>query len=286
MTPTKDQIKEYYSQALQRCLDAYAKLDDKEWGKKASDRWTAKDYLAHLVIGQEDGGQPHHHAGAGRRAAGHPRLSRSARTSTTTTQRDAGRRVRDLPASELLDRLKAAVEEHLAMLDGLTEADLDKPARSPAWDRPGTVRDLFFGSYLFLPGQYQDIRRVAKKKLPHWMEASTPDQVNYQLDRIFHYMPLIFRSDKRRRHEGDVPVHMEGEGGGQWAMPIADGKAESAGRRARELRHRDQDEAGALDRPLEQRPQRRCGRSPTRKVHLGGNAGLAMKLGTLFSAEE
>src|SRR3970040_711155 len=54
MTPTKEQIKKYYGQALGRCLDAYAKLDDKEWGKKASDRWTAKDSLAHMVIAQEE----------------------------------------------------------------------------------------------------------------------------------------------------------------------------------------------------------------------------------------
>ena len=54
MTPTKDQIKKYYSQALGRCLDAYARLDEKEWGKKASDRWAASDYLAHMVIAQEE----------------------------------------------------------------------------------------------------------------------------------------------------------------------------------------------------------------------------------------
>ncbi len=56
MKPTKEQIKQYYSQALQRSLDSYARLDDKEWKKKASDRWTAKDYLAHLVITQEEQG--------------------------------------------------------------------------------------------------------------------------------------------------------------------------------------------------------------------------------------
>ena len=53
MKPTKEQIKQYYSQALQRSLESYARLDEKEWGKKASSRWTAKDYLAHLVVTQE-----------------------------------------------------------------------------------------------------------------------------------------------------------------------------------------------------------------------------------------
>ena len=49
MAPTKEQIKDFYGSALQRSLDAYAKLDEKEWGKKASDVGTAKDHLAQLV---------------------------------------------------------------------------------------------------------------------------------------------------------------------------------------------------------------------------------------------
>src|SRR3989337_4112634 len=54
MEPAKEQITHYTSQALSRCLDAYARLDEKEWGKKASDRWAASDYLAHMVIAQEE----------------------------------------------------------------------------------------------------------------------------------------------------------------------------------------------------------------------------------------
>src|SRR3990172_7210831 len=54
MTPSKDQIQKYYSQALSRSLDSYAKLDDREWGRKASDRWTAKDSRAPLVASQEE----------------------------------------------------------------------------------------------------------------------------------------------------------------------------------------------------------------------------------------
>src|SRR4030042_4304933 len=54
MKPTKDQIKQFTAQALQRCLDSVPQLGDKEWGKKASERWTAKDCLAHLVVTQEE----------------------------------------------------------------------------------------------------------------------------------------------------------------------------------------------------------------------------------------
>ena len=282
MKPTKEQIREYYGQALQRCLDTFSKLDDKEWGKKVND-WTAKETLAHLVgthlketmvlTRQALAGEPPHVEGFDKRDQ-----MMAFRGATM-------KEFRDKPVPELLEMMKANFEEHIKLLDGLTESDLDKPAMSPTWDRPGTVRDLFFASYLFLPGQYQDIRKVAKKKMPHWVEASTPDQVNYHMGRIFHYMPLIFRSDKGADMTATYVFTMEGEGGGQWSVKIAEGRADS--------------EDGAsdpFDLELKTKPELWIDLSTgelnaawaimTRKVQLGGNAGLAMKLGDLFSAAE
>jgi len=108
MTPTKDQIKKYYSQALSRCLDAYAKLDDREWGKKASDRWTAKDYLAHLVASQEDVGNR-----TTRQAmAGQPLEIPGYRGREGINDHNEATlaSVRQLSVPELLGRLKAAAE--------------------------------------------------------------------------------------------------------------------------------------------------------------------------------
>jgi len=283
MTPTKDQVTKYYSQALSRCLDAYARLDDKEWGKKASDRWTAKDYLAHMVIAQEEeanhlikqalGGEPANVPGFATREEINDYNQRMLET------------VRDLPVGELMGRLKAASEEAISILNGLSETDLDKPAASPGWDRPGTVRDLFFASYLHLPGHYQDVRRAAKKKLPHWMEAGAPEEVHFQLDRIFHYMPLIFWSSRGADMKVTYVFNMEGEGGGQWAVRISDGKAVA-----------EDGVPESFDMELRTKPELWIDLSnndlnamwaiTTRKVHLGGNAGLAMKLGTLFQVSE
>jgi hypothetical protein len=283
MTPAKDQIKKYYSQALSRCLDAYARLDEKEWGKKASDRWAARDYLAHMVIAQEEeanrlirqalAGEPASVPGFATREEINDYNQRMLET------------VRDLPVGELLARLKAACDEALAMLDSVSEADLDKPAASPGWDRPGTIRDLFFASYLHLPGHYQDIRRAAKKKLPHWMEAGSPEEVHFQLDRIFHYMPLIFWSSRGADMKVTYVFNMEGEGGGQWAVRISDGKAVA-----------EDGVPESFDMELRTKPELWIDLSnndlnamwaiTTRKVHLGGNAGLAMKLGTLFQVSE
>jgi len=283
MKPTKEQIKQYYSQALQRCLDSYTKLDDKEWGKKASDRWTAKDFLAHLVASQEQMGNR-----VTRQAiAGEPVeiLGPEGRDGINDHNDEALATARDLPVAELLGRLKAAYDEHLSMLDGVSEADLDNPASHPYWDRPGTLRDLFFASYLHLPGHYQDIRRAAKKKLPHWMEVSSADEVHYQLGRIFGFMPLIFRSDRGGDLEITYVFTMEGDGGGQWAIQIAAGKAQAL-----------DGPPATFDSEVKTKPQLWIDLSnndlnpvwaiTTRKVHLGGNAGLAMKLGSLFQVSE
>ncbi len=283
MKPTKDQIKQYTSQALERCLESFSRLDDKEWGKKASDRWSAKNYLAHLVIAQEE--ETNHLLRQALAGESTSLPGFAAREEINSYNEQMLGRVRDVPVSELLSRLKAATEETLGVLDGLSEADLDKPASHPAWGCPGTVRDLLFASFLHLPGHYQDVRRAAKKKLPHWVEASSPDEVRFQMDRTFHYMPLIYWSDRGGDMQATYLFTMEGEGGGQWAIRISDGKAETRDSAPEsfdvevrtkpelwiDLTHNDLNAMWAIT---------------TRKVHLGGNAGLAMKLNTLFEVNE
>ena len=280
--PTKEQIKKYYSQALQRSLEAYATLSDKEWGKKAAEGWTAKDCVAHLAINQEEEINPlirQNLAGEKPNIPGYERRSQIDEANEARLET-----VRDLPVPELLSRLKTAVEENLATLETLSESDLDKPAMSPGWDRPGTVRDLFFGSYLHLPGHYQDIRRAAKKKLPHWMDAGSSDEVHFQLDRIFNYMPLIYASERG----GDLRVTylftMEGDGGGQWWLKINDGRAEaSVG--APESFDTEIKTKPALWIDLSNNDLNPMWAITTRKVQLGGNPALAMKLGQLFGAD-
>ena len=282
MTPTKDQIREYYAAALERCLEAFARLEEKELKKKASDNWTAREHIAGLVATTEKETMPLTRqalAGEGPNIPGF-----AERSDLLPFRQSVMEEVSDLPVPELLQRIRAVFEEHIALLDTLSDSDLDKPAASPGWDRPGTVRDLFFASYLFLPAQYQEIRHVAKKKLPHWIEASTPDQANYHMGRIFHYMPLIFNSAKAADLEAKYQFTMEGDGGGQWAIEIAGGKAVA--------------QTGALesfDIELKTKPQlwidlttgdlNAMWAITTQKVKLGGNAGLAMKLNELFSAE-
>ncbi|MEX1195065.1 MAG: SCP2 sterol-binding domain-containing protein [Dehalococcoidia bacterium] len=282
MTPTKDQIREYYRGALERCLEAFAKLDDKEWGKKVSDEWTAKEHLAHLVATKEKESLPLIRQALAGEPPNIPGFEK--RSDMLKFREDTMRGAIFMPTAELLTRLRTLNEEELGILDSLSEADLDKPARSPGWDRPGTVRDFFFASYLFLPGQYQEIRKAAKKKLPHWIETSTPDQVNYQMGRIFHYMPLIFRSDKGADVNATYQFTMEGDGGGQWTLAIAAGKADAA-----------DGEAPSHDVEIKTKPELWIDLTNgelnpalaimTRKVKIGGNAGLAMKLSDFFSAE-
>lgn len=282
MTPTKDQIREYYAAALERCLEAFSRLDEKELKKKTSDEWTAGEHIASLVATMEKETLPLTRQALAGEGPNIPGFAK--RSDLVGFRQSVMEEIRDLPVPELLQRIRAAFEEHIALLDTLSDGDLDKPANSPGWDRPGTVRDLFFASYLFLPGQYQEIRHVAKKKMPHWIEGSTPDQVNYHMGRIFHYMPLIFNSDKGADFQANYQFTMEGDGGGQWALEIGGGKAVA--------------KTGALessDIEIKTKPQLWIDLTTgdlnapmaiaTRKVKLGGNMGLALKLSDLFSTE-
>jgi hypothetical protein len=280
--PTKDQIKEYYSAALERCLSAFASLDEKEWAKKASDHWTAKEHLALLAVTPEVESLPETKQALAGEPVRIPGLE--TREDVRAFRQNGVDSARDLSVSELITRMKSSVDEHIGILDGLSEADLDKPAQSPTWDRAGTVRDLFAAAYQFLARQYQEIRRVAKKKLPHWIEGGTPEQSNYFLDRTFHYMPLILWRDRADGMAVTYRFMMEGAGGGQWSISIADGRADSA-----------DGEPESFDAEIRTKPElwmdlTMGDLSPpiaimTRKVKLGGNAGLAMKLSTLFGEE-
>jgi len=282
--PTKEQILDFYTTALQRSLDAYAKIDDKEWNKK-TDEWTAKQHLAMMpatmqletipLTRQALAGEKAHVEGFEKRTDMLPFRESSMRT------------LEDRPVAELLQLLQSTFGEHIQMLQGLSEADLDTPASSPSWDVPATVRDLFFGAYLFLPGQYQEIRKVNKKKLPHWIEGSTPDQVNYHMSRLFHYMPLIFRTDKGAGMNATYLFTMEGEGGGQWGLQIDNGNASSTEgppeKHDIEIKTKPQSwidlSTGELNPVTAIMP------GPFQKVKLHGQMGLAMKLSDLFSAE-
>lgn len=280
--PTRDEITTFYKQALQRCLDGFSKLDDKEWSKKASDEWTARQHLGHLVITKEIETLPLTRQALAGEPASIPGFAK--RGDAMSFRNSTLEQVRDVPVPELLRRLETTVHEHIAILESITDADLDKPAQSPAWDRPGTVRDLFFAGYLFLPSQYQEIRHVSKKKLPHWIEGSNADQVNYHMSRIFHYMPLIYNPQAGGDMEATYQFTMEGEGGGQWSVKISNGRAESS-----------DGPSDPFDAEIKTKPELWMDLSQgdlnpvwaitTRKVQLGGNAGLAMKLSTLFTAE-
>lgn len=282
MTPTKDQIVQFYRTALERCLEAFPKLDEKEWDKKVSDTWTAGEHLASLAGTMERETMPLTRQSLAGETPNVPGLAKRADVRPfrdKVAQEFLGR-----PVSELIEKIRTDYSEHIALLESLDESDLDKPTRGPAWDRQGTIRDFFFASYLFLPNTYQEIRRAAKKKLPHWVEVSTPEQVNYHMSRIFHYMPLIFRSDKGADVNATYQFTMEGEGGGQWALNIGEGRAEA------------KDGEAEHDIEIKTKPQLWIDLASgdlnpamaimTRKVKIGGNAGLAMKLSDLFSAEE
>jgi putative sterol carrier protein len=281
--PTKDQVKAFYALTAERVLDAYSKIDEKEWDKKASDHWTAKGHLAYTVGTLEEEHLPVTRAAVSGEVVSLPGFTK--RDEEPAFRRAVTEKLSGLPATELITRLRAAYDEHARILDGLSETDLERKATNPGWDREGTVRDLFVSAYLLLVNQYQAIRRVAKKKVQHWMEGIPPERVHYHVDRLLHYMPLILNRDRADDMNSTYQFTMEGAGGGQWNMRIADGRADTADGVADpydcEIKTKPalwMDLAsGDLSAPIA---------IMTRKVKLGGNPALAMKLSGLFGSTD
>ena len=281
--PTKDEIKSFYDKTAERVLDAYSKLDEKEWSKKASDHWSAKEHLAYSVGTLEEEMLPVTRATISGEGISIPGFTK--RDEEPAFRRAITEKLSGLPAVDLISRLRAAYDEHARILEGLIEADLDRKVTNPGWDREGTVRDLFVAAYLLLVNQYQAIRRVAKKKVPHWMDGIEPERVHYHVDRLFHYMPLIFNRNRADDINATYQFTMEGEGGGQWNMRIGDGRADTSDGAADtydcEIKTKPalwMDLAsGDLSAPIA---------IMTRKVKLGGNPALAMKLSGIFGSTD
>src|SRR5262245_58710410 len=95
MTPTKEQTKLFYAQTAERCLKAYTQLDKKDWAKKASDHWTAKQHLAYTVGALEEQQIPVTRAAIG----GEPIKLRGfeAREDESSFRRSITEKVQDLP---------------------------------------------------------------------------------------------------------------------------------------------------------------------------------------------
>ncbi len=221
-TEAKTALETYNRRALQRALDAFDELSEEDWtasGQRGA--WNAKDYLAHLVASQEHEGNPvAEQAVAGRRPTmegfegPHDINTYNARIIET---------VRHLAPDELLARLRTAHEALLGLLEGVSDADLARTVEHPGWFRPGTLAQVFNTGYLHLPLHYQDIRSCirARRELPHWIEAASPEETHDLLARTFDYMPLTYWPERGGDLKAAILFHLTGEGGGEWTLEIA-----------------------------------------------------------------
>jgi hypothetical protein len=214
--------------ALQRCLDAWSQFDEEDWAAKdPHGPWAARDYLAHLVTSQQIEGNPVTAATLAGKKAEVPGLSGpqdiddfNARNLET---------VRDVGPRELMQRLRELVDEHVAMLAPLSEADLERPAANPGLFWPITVQVTFDMYYLHLPLHYQDIRRCLRRRrrLPHWMGLADEGETHDALDRTFKMMPAFYWAERGRGLRANVLFTLAGKGGGQWTVGIDDARCSS-----------------------------------------------------------
>ena len=211
---------------MQRCLDVWSQLEEEDWAvKDPKGPWTARDYLAHVATAQEKIGN----VVTAQAIAGQPVdipgfHGRDGIDEFNEQNVDALRR---LSRREVLSRVQAAFEAHLQMLEPLTEEDLQKPASTPGLGRAGTLLDIYNIRYLHLPMHYQDIRRLVRGRRPltHWAELITPEETNDGLHRSFASLALYYWPERGEDLHIAYVFDMRGEGGGQWTLEIAGGRA-------------------------------------------------------------
>ncbi len=220
-TDAKTTLETYYRGALQRALEAFSQLSEEDWTASARrGAWNAKDYLAHLVASQEHEGNPvTEQAVAGQRPTIEgfegPQAINDYNARIIET-------VRQLPPGELLERFRVAFEANLRMLEAVSDADLAGTVDHPGWFHPGTLAQVFHTGYLHIPLHYQDIRRClrARRQLPHWMEASSAEEVHDLLARTFDYMPRTYWPERGGDLKATFLFNLTGPGGGEWTIDI------------------------------------------------------------------
>lgn len=278
----KTTLETYYRRALQRALDAFGQLSEEDWsasGRRGS--WNAKDYLAHLVASQEQEGNPV----TEQALAGQQPTMEDFRGPQEINAYNARiiETVRHLTPAELIERLRTAFEANLRLLEGVSDADLARTVEHPGWFRPGTLAQVFYTGYLHLPLHYQDIRACirARRKLPHWMEASTAEEVHDVLARTFDYMPITYWPERGGDLRATILFNLTGPGGGEWTIEIAGPDCRSyEGRPERPTLELSATPADWVD--LTTKSLNPIWGFLSRRIRMRGNVLLAMKLDRLF----
>jgi SCP-2 sterol transfer family/DinB superfamily len=283
MVSTKEAVRSHYATALQRCLDIWGKLNDGDWqGRWPGCKWTARDYLAHLVTNEEMEILPTTSHSIAGEAVEIPGLA--SRLDIDAFNQAGVDSVADLTPAELLERLKAVFQSHIQLLEGLIDEDLKRPAWNAGLRGEPTIADLFSIGFLHLPVHYQDIRRAIRRsrKLPHWMELASPTEVHEALSQAFAIMPTFYWPEKGGDLRATYLFDLEGEGGGQWWVAIDGGECTSGEGLP------PQTDCRFRTRPaywmdLQTKELNPLWALLSRRLRLGGKMGLALKLDKLFA---
>ncbi|MFQ6019349.1 MAG: DinB family protein [Dehalococcoidia bacterium] len=228
MTGSKDDLQKYYAGALQRCLDMFGRLDAEDWQASANrGSWTARDYLGHLITRQEQGINATISQGIAGQPVNLPGFTQ--RSQVAESNASILETVGHLTPQQLLSRFQATFEENIRLLESLSEAELRRPVHPPVISRPGTVKDMFAVGYFHLMWHYQDIRHCIRKRrtVPHWCDLCSADDIHHLLDTICAMVPLAYWPERGGNLQATFLFSMQGKGGGQWTLQVADGQCRS-----------------------------------------------------------
>jgi hypothetical protein len=283
MVSTKETVRTHFASALQRCLDIWGQLNDADWqGRWSGCKWTARDYLAHLVTNQEMEILPTTSHSIAGEALDIPGLA--SRLDIDMFNQTGVDSVAELTPAELLERLKVAFQSQIQLLEGLIDEDLRRPAWNAGLRGEATIADLFRMGFLHLPVHYQDIRRAVRRtrRLPHWMDLTSPAEVNEALSQAFALMPMFYWPEKGGQLKASYLFDLEGQGGGQWWVAIDGGECTS-GEGLPERTDCTFSTRPAYWMDLQTKELNPLWALLSRRLRLKGKMGLALKLDKLFA---
>lgn len=196
----------------------FAGFDERQWNKKFGKSWTYAWIPYHLA---------YFDATAAKYVALGPNVPDAERLELRTMQqvnawnaREFSKRPPGYTAQDALAAMRAARDQLRRAMDGMTDADLDRPAWIHLIFGWGKAGDLLKMVVVHNVAEYWKLWIRTGKHAP----APSPVAVHTRLSFMMQFMPASLNRQEAQGKPFKVVWDFEGPGGGQWTFDVANGR--------------------------------------------------------------
>ena len=202
-----------------RCLDElFGSLGERDWQRKHGKDWVTADVPYHLAyFDREIVLKPVEQALAG--AEGERRLLRNEDEINAWNAEQFARRPAGQSAEQSLTEWRETRERILALVAGMSEADLERPAWIPLVFGEQTVRVALTATLIHGWSEFTQLRIRLKRPGPLPRASAT----HRALDTFMHAMPMGLNREAAAEAPFTARFSIFGVGGGSWVLHAHDG---------------------------------------------------------------